>query len=290
MENKDLIDLKPIWIKEIPNFNEKNIQEYVASDPKVLGLGDLILKDKERRQAHAGRLDLLLQHPEINQRYEVEIQLGKTDESHIIRTIEYWDLERRTYRQFDHCAVIIAEDITTRFLNVIQLFNGHIPLIAIQMRAYKIGDKVALIFTKVLDKVEYEIEENDDVLVPTDRNFWLEKGTKETLEIVDEIYEIIKEIDPTISLKYNKYYIGLSINGIAFNFSQMEAKKSNALLCFKYEKDDEIDKIIEENDFNTLDYYIPYSQYRIKLTKAELNKKREIIKNLLIKSYEYYKK
>ncbi len=39
----------------------------------------------------AGRLDLLLQ--DANQRrYEVEIQLGATDESHIIRTIEYWDI------------------------------------------------------------------------------------------------------------------------------------------------------------------------------------------------------
>jgi len=54
-------------------------------------LGDLIVKDKERIQPGAGRLDLLLQDPDTNLRYEVEIQLGKTDESHIIRTIEYWD-------------------------------------------------------------------------------------------------------------------------------------------------------------------------------------------------------
>lgn len=33
------------------------------------------------------------QDPESNLRYEVEVQLGKTDESHIFRTIEYWDLD-----------------------------------------------------------------------------------------------------------------------------------------------------------------------------------------------------
>ena len=44
----------------------------------------------ERRQPKAGRLDLLLSDPESLTRYEVEIQLGSTDESHIIRTIEYW--------------------------------------------------------------------------------------------------------------------------------------------------------------------------------------------------------
>jgi hypothetical protein len=116
-----------------------------------LGLGDLILKDKERVQPGAGRLDLLLKDPESNRRYEVEIQLGKTNESHIIRTIEYWDIERKRYPQYEHCAVIIAEDITSRFLNIIQLFNGNIPLIAIQMNAYQVDNKIGFIFTKVLD-------------------------------------------------------------------------------------------------------------------------------------------
>ena len=48
-------------------------------------------------------------------------------ESHIIRTIEYWDIERKRYPQYEHCAVLVAEDITSRFLNVISLFNGTIP-------------------------------------------------------------------------------------------------------------------------------------------------------------------
>ncbi len=30
-----------------------------------------------------------------------------------------WDIERKRYPQYDHTAVIVAEDITSRFLNVI---------------------------------------------------------------------------------------------------------------------------------------------------------------------------
>jgi hypothetical protein len=56
-------------------LNERWVQERIAEDPSILGLGDLIVKDKERMQPRAGRLDLLLQHPDLNQRYEVEIQL-----------------------------------------------------------------------------------------------------------------------------------------------------------------------------------------------------------------------
>jgi hypothetical protein len=47
-------------------------------------------------------------------RYEVEIMLGAVDESHIIRTIEYWDVERQRYPTLQHCAVIVAEEITER--------------------------------------------------------------------------------------------------------------------------------------------------------------------------------
>ena len=126
---------KKLLLKTHSQFSEKWVQERIAEDPSILGIGELILKDKERNQPGAGRLDLLFQDPDSNLRYEVEVQLGKTDESHILRTIEYWDLEKKRYPQYDHVAVLIAEDITSRFLNIISLLNGFIPLVAIQLNA-----------------------------------------------------------------------------------------------------------------------------------------------------------
>lgn len=155
-----------------PEITEGMIQAEIARDPSILGLGQLVLKDKERPQPRAGRLDLLFQDPDTNRRYEVEIQLGKTDENHIIRTIEYWDIERKRYPQYDHCAVIIAEDITSRFLNVISLFNGFIPLVALQMTAVKLADKVGIIFTKVLDEMPLGmVDEDEEIQAVTDRNY-----------------------------------------------------------------------------------------------------------------------
>src|SRR3954447_19897890 len=139
-----------VILKTHPEYNEKWVQDRIAEDPTILGLGDLVLRDKERIQPRAGRLDLLLQNPETKRRYEVELQLGATDEAHIIRANEYWDIERKRYPQYDHCAVLVAEDITSRFLNVIGLFNGTIPLIAIQVQALKVADKVTVVFTTVI--------------------------------------------------------------------------------------------------------------------------------------------
>src|SRR5438552_3405388 len=48
-------------IRAHPHLSEKWVQELIATDPSILGLGDLELRQKERAQHHAGRLDLLLQ-------------------------------------------------------------------------------------------------------------------------------------------------------------------------------------------------------------------------------------
>jgi hypothetical protein len=163
MDNLNYVQPETIWLKAHPILNEKWVQDRIAEDPTILDLGDLVLKDKERIHPKAGRLDLLFQDIESNRRYEVEIQLGKTDESHLIRTIEYWDIEKKRYPQYDHCAVIVAEDITGRFLNVISLFNGFIPLIAIQMNAIKVGDAVSLVFTTVLSELTLgPVEDEED--------------------------------------------------------------------------------------------------------------------------------
>ena len=152
------VKLKTINLKKSPDLDEKWLQGVIADDPSILGIGDVILKDKERNHAGAGRLDLLLQDSDGNGRYEVEIQLGASDESHIIRTIEYWDIERRKYPQYDHTAILpqswqpvtkftptwIAEDITSRFLNVVGLFNGFIPIMAIQFTAIETPDGIGL--------------------------------------------------------------------------------------------------------------------------------------------------
>ena len=214
--------LESISIKRTDNLNEKWVQDIIADDPTILGLGDLIVKDKERMQPNAGRLDLLLQDPESLKRYEVEIQLGSVDESHIIRTIEYWDIERKRYPQYDHTAVIVAEDITSRFLNVISLFNGVIPLMAIQMNALKLGDQVGLFFTTVVSQVSFGlVDEDEEVREATDRSYWENRGSKKTVAMADELLEIARQFDPSLELKYNKFYIGLAnvvkvLNGNSF--------------------------------------------------------------------------
>ena len=135
-------------------MNEFWLQDQISDNPACLGLGELEVLAKERTQASGGRLDILLKNPEDDTMYEVEVMLGETDESHIIRTIEYWDNEKRRWPQREHYAVLVAESITRRFFNVIQLLSYSIPIIAIQVSIVESPTGRTLFFTKVLDTYE----------------------------------------------------------------------------------------------------------------------------------------
>lgn len=271
-----------------PNISEKMLQEEIAKDPSILGLGDLILKDKERSQPRAGRLDLLLQDSETQRRYEVEIQLGKTDESHIIRTIEYWDTEKKRYPQYDHCAVIIAEDVTARFHNVISLFNGSIPIIAIQMNAYKSGesDDINLIFTTVLDEFALGTDEEDEEKEATDRNYWINRGSERTVKMADTLLEVIQEIANGHELKYNKFYIGLAKDGSPRNFVVFRPKKSALNLEIKLPYSEDIQRSIENSGMGDMGYLRRWGVYRIRLNEEDIEKHREFLKELFQKAHE----
>jgi hypothetical protein len=281
--------LKPerISLKDHPELNEKWLQDRIAEDPSLLGLGDLILKDKERIQQRAGRLDLLLQDPDASKRYEVEVQLGKTDEAHIIRTIEYWDIERKRYPQYEHTAVIVAEDITSRFLNVIAMFNGSIPLIAIQMHAVKVGENISLVCSTVLGEVRLGlVDEDEEVQEVTDRAWWEKRGAKGTLALTDELFGIIKSFDPELELKYNKFYIGLATNGQPSNFVIFRPKKDWLRMEVRLERTDETLKMLEEAGLDLMDYDARWGRYRIRLTKDDVQKHKQFLTELLKRTYE----
>jgi hypothetical protein len=274
-----------------PTIKESWIQEQIANDPAILGLGDLVLKDKERIQPRAGRLDLLLQDLDSKRRYEVEVQLGKSDESHIIRTLEYWDIEKKRYPQYDHCAVIVAEDITSRFLNVIRLFNSSIPFIAIQMNAYKYGDDVSLIFTKVLDESPLGlVDEDEEVRELTDRDYWIKRGTNETVALADEMLEVVKEFYSGFELKYNKFYIGLAKDGQPNNFVIFRPRKKDLNIEIKLPQSEEVQKIIDDANLDDMGYDTRWGNYRIRVSKQDLKKNKEAYNILLKMAFDNYEK
>ena len=281
-----IVKLDRVSLKNNPSITEDMIQSFIFDDPSVLGLGDLTPVQREKIQPSGGRLDLLLAD-DSGSRYEVEIQLGATDPSHIIRTIEYWDTERKRYPQYDHCAVIVAEEITGRFMNVISLFNGAIPLIALQVSAYRMGDEISLAFTKVLDRITLASDEEEQFEV-TDRKYWEGKSTPKMLKNVDLIFNDLQEIVGGYELKYNKFYIGMTKDGVSKNFMLFKPKKSFIKLVIKGNDDEGLLQAAEDAGLD-LSYNPRVKDYVLRLNGFDDYKKHKSVIDSLVKiSMEYY--
>lgn len=216
----------------------------------------------------------------------MELQLGKTDESHIIRTVEYWDIQRKRYPQYDHCAVIVAEEITGRFLNVISLFNGAIPLIAIQMKAMKVGEQgTTLVFTTVLKEVTLGPEEDDERSEPaTDRAYWERKSTPATMAIADQILLLIKSFAPNARWLYRSAHVGLTESGRANNFAACWPQKSRLLLLIRLPQSREVDAELSAAGMDVMSYDSRNSSYRIRLAGSDIVQNRDLLQRLLMEA------
>ena len=204
---------KVLTIREC-GYDEHWLRDRIFDDPAILGLGDLQAVMKERTQSQGGRLDLLLSNPdEDDSMFEVELQHGATNESHIIRTIEYWDCEKRRWPKRSHTAVLVAEEITNRFFNVVHLLSLAVPIIGIQVSIVQVGDFRGLHFNKIIDSYE-EPEVVGSTPPEYDEKHWVDNYPG-ALECAKWYKALLEKLYGEVPTKYFEAYISLSVGGVA---------------------------------------------------------------------------
>jgi hypothetical protein len=270
-------------------FNEGWLQKHISDDPSLLGLGDLQVIKKERIQLSGGRIDFLMADFDNDIRYEVEVMLGPVDESHIIRTIEYWDIERQRYPTFQHYAVIVAEEITSRFFNVIRLLNRAVPLMAIQLSAFQVNNDVVLQFIKVLDTNEYN--PNGDGEEPespeTNRGYWESRTKPEVLSVVDACCSLVPTRNGEPKLSYNKTHIALGTGGYLFCWFFPRRVASHCAIWIKVgtaERQAIIDKL-EQAGLEALSK--SKASIRMNIRMEDIQKHRQTLTDLFQKAEEW---
>lgn len=284
--SREIVKPEYISMKDDQNFNERWLHEQLIEDPSLLGLGeDLVVRDSERRQPSGGRLDLLLVDSVSGKRYEVELQLGSIDESHLIRTIEYWDIERTRYPDHEHVAVIVAENVTGRFLNVIHILQGAVPLIAIQLKLVKVGETYTIVASRIVDFIARGTED-EDAGRDTDRDWWRQKSSDETMAVVDALFKRVKEIVPGAEPKYNQQYIGATIDGRVRNVvSITPRKKGHVLANFKIVQSQEMDDWFSNLELSTLPPLGDLERYRVRIRAIDLENRSKEIDELIQRAH-----
>jgi hypothetical protein len=276
---------KVVGIRET-GYDEKWLQEKISDDPSILGLGDLDFISKERKQSSGGRLDVLLKDPESDAMYEVELMLGATDETHIIRTIEYWDNERRKWPQREHFAVLVAETITRRFFNVVQLLSQSIPIIAIQVSLIDLGDRKVIHFSKVLDVYQEPEEEIPGSTEIYDESSWLRKASW-TVNHVKKIKDLIETTKPGLQIRYVKNYVALTKNNNNyFGFHWRSNNKTQIDFRVTDETAEEAKALLEENEIQ----YIFRGQFiRFTFSEEIIQRKPDLFPKLYSFPEKYWK-
>lgn len=213
----ELKKIEPIELRAA-GLDEKWLQVQILKDTSILGLGELEVLSRERRQPYGGKIDFLMYSEEEKTYYEVEVMLGVLDESHIIRTIEYWDVERQRRPTAEHRAVIVAERITSRFFNVLRLLNRSVPMIAVQLGAFKIDDgSIVLHAVTVLDVPEETPETYaSEQIEKTNRGYWEKKRDPASMALIDRIIANLKSDDVEERVTYNQSHIAVGSSGTNF--------------------------------------------------------------------------
>ncbi len=207
------------------------LQEYICENPSCLGLGDLETIAKEKRQKSGGRLDILMKGGD-DELYEIEIMRRESDETHIIRTIEYWDIEKKKRPKKQHTAVLVAERINSRFYNVLNLLSHSVPIIGIQANLYKNKDTVSLVFTKIIDSFEEpEIEEENGSTYGIDH---LQKKYPETAQVINTLLPLVQELNCDNRVNYIKKGASIFIDGTRKIIIVRRGNKQYVLSLFGY--------------------------------------------------------
>jgi hypothetical protein len=257
-------------------LDEYWLQDQIYENPTCLGLGDLESVSKERSQSSGGRLDILLKNPEDDSMYELEVMLGETDESHIIRTIEYWDNEKRRWPQRQHYAVLVAESVTRRFFNVIQLLSHSIPIIAVQANLIESGGQKSLHFSKVLDTYEEPDDGTGDGEI-YDEMYWNKKAPW-TIEAARALLDCVGDMFDSPTIRFLKNYVALNVLGNNhFWFHKRSAKKS--LFGFRISEDhlEDVSQLLDEQNISFVE---KRNRFKITCDAEFISKNQELLRQI----------
>lgn len=267
MDNNEIKAGEKIFIRNASK-DEYWLQDLIYETPSILGLGELVPVTKEKKQSSGGKLDILLKNPEDNSMYEIEAMLGETDPSHIIRTIEYWDIEKRRYPQRQHFPVLIAESFNKRYFNVIQILSLNIPMIAIQAELLEVGGQKIINFTKILDI--YEEQAEDDETTWTTNAYW-------TLQTAKDLLSIINSSGQILQLNFTQSYVALvnSKGNVYWLYKRAEPK---SYLGFKERDEEKVELIKNTLDNSSIPFtYNKYKEFLIVIDREFVKKHKDII-------------
>ena len=176
----------------------------------------------------------------------------------------------------------MAENITGRFINVLSLFAGTVPLIAIQLSTLKVGEQIVLNFVRVLDR--FGLRTDDEVDVPgvqTTREDWDRRAAPATVALTERFLAVINKASKTrLQLNFLKHYIGLSDGNRSRNFVYFVPRKQHVYIYASVADAQGLSQRLQDDGWEAgVDKYNGY--VRLLVRPKELEERDEGVRELL---------
>jgi predicted transport protein len=130
------------------------------------------------------------------------------------------------------------------------------------------------------------VDEDEEIQEVTDPGYWEQRGNKTTLAMIDQLLVIVREFDPAVELKYNKFYVGLARDGQPHNFVVFRPRKNALMLTIRLKPAVEIQSKLEESALEVLEYDKREGGYRIRLGIDDLRSREAILRQLIGMAYQ----
>lgn len=195
-------------------YDERWLQDWLASDPSRLGLGDVVILDQEQNQASGGLLDLLAIDRGSDTYYSIEVQLGEIDGSHSFRVFDYWARNRLRYAGKTHVAVLMAENTSGRFRPALEALAETVPLIVIELGCGQGNDEALLIPEIVVANESLDLSETPAAAGADERTEtdWQQEASDEAWAFKDAFVGWVTENLGEVRVDYKpKSYIGVRV-------------------------------------------------------------------------------
>ena len=96
----------------------------------------------------------------------------------------------------------------------------------------------------------------------------------------------MKQFDPTLSLKFNKFYIGLARDGQPYNFVVFRPRKVHMVLQLRLPENEDLTTKVEQSGIETLEYDKRWKAYRLQLSRSDVSQKPEVLRDLMRLAYD----
>jgi hypothetical protein len=111
--------------------------------------------------------------------------------------------------------------------------NRAVPMVAVKLSAFRMGDNLVLHPVKVLDVFEEVMESDTGEVEQVDRGYWEKKSAPASLSMVDKVLSMLQAqgIQPRVT--YNRYHIAVGTTGRNFCWLRPRRTAGNCHIEFR---------------------------------------------------------